>query len=436
MKVEMLTGHDATERVVNLVKGCDKLHIAVAWAGPNPVIDEILKSPNKWGRIVIGTHMYQTSPETLKELKNTGEVRYRSPSGPLFHPKIYIFESKQCITAVVGSHNLTGGAFRGKNIEVSVLYEGTDHDTVISDLKEFIQKFWKTSDEIDDAFLYAYAIQHKLNQKSLKQISSFIDIPQPNPASSPQHPLLLTWDAYVKSVKDDTYRTLAQRLAVLNRAARLFVEKQSLAKMTLDERRAIAATFAPNEATFEGLTWAWFGNMFGFGVLKNIINESPQALSDALDCIPPRGEVSETDYQDFVALFNNAFEGRSRKGGVPPASRLLSLKRPDVFIPINSGNGHDICAAFRTRYTTLSLDNYWERLIVKAMQSPWWQGSRPRMPEDGTIWDNRAALLDCIYYVPKNAAKDDEADGASMAPIICGVSPEFSAQPAYLSETN
>ena len=124
---------------------------------------------------MIGTHMYQTSPETLKELKDAGEVRYRSPRGPLFHPKIYIFESKQGITAVVGSHNLTGGAFRGNNIEVSVLYEGTGQDTVISDLKEFIQNFWQKSDKIDDAFLYAYAIQHKLNQKSLKQISSFID---------------------------------------------------------------------------------------------------------------------------------------------------------------------------------------------------------------------------------------------------------------------
>ena len=45
---------------------------------------------------------------------------------------------------------------------------------------------------------------------------------------------------------------------------------------------------------------------------------------------------------------------------------------------------------------------------------------------------NRAALLDCIYYVPKNAAKDDEADGDSMATHYLRSISEFSTQPAYL----
>lgn len=39
-----------------------------------------------------------------------------------------LFETSQGLAAVVGSHNLTGGAFGGKNIEVSVLLEGDADD--------------------------------------------------------------------------------------------------------------------------------------------------------------------------------------------------------------------------------------------------------------------------------------------------------------------
>lgn len=44
--------------------------------------------------------------------------------------------------------------------------------------------------------------------------------------------------------------------------------------------------------------------------------------------------------------------------------------------------------------------NYWEGVVVPMQNSPWWLHPRPREALDGRIWDNRAALMDSIYYDP------------------------------------
>ena len=62
------------------------------------------------------------------------------PDGRLFHPKVYLFETGSGMSAVVGSHNLTGGAFGGKNIEVSVLIEGGADEKVFADLQSFVMR--------------------------------------------------------------------------------------------------------------------------------------------------------------------------------------------------------------------------------------------------------------------------------------------------------
>ena len=63
------------------------------------------------------------------------------------------------------------------------------------------------------------------------------------------------------AVRDDENHDLEGRLSILERASRLFMEKDTLSEMKRDERRAIAGTFGKNEATFEDLPWAWFGTM-------------------------------------------------------------------------------------------------------------------------------------------------------------------------------
>ena len=116
--------------------------------------------------------------------------------------------------------------------------------------------------------------------------------------------------------------------------------------------------------------------------------------------IPLDGDVSEAQFDAFARHFDLAFVGKAHKGGVATASRLLAMKRPDVFVGLNDANRAGISQAFGTAPTTLKLNNYWERVIIPMQNSPWWLRPRPRAALTGRIWDNRAALIDSIYYNP------------------------------------
>ena len=137
--------------------------------------------------------------------------------------------------------------------------------------------------------------------------------------------------------------------------------------------------------------------MQGAGVFKNRVIENDPHLSAALDCIAPAGEVTEEDFQRFANLFQRAFADASRNGGIPTASRLLAMKRPDYFVCVDSKNVERLANNFGFARTTLGFETYWSKVVEPIMQARWWQTPRPRGRE-GRIWDGRAAMLDTLFY--------------------------------------
>lgn len=405
MKVSMLTAERATRSLRRLVRDCIRFDVAVAWAGFNTVVDAMLEMHPKLGKVVIGTHMYQTDPAVLRAFMPNKGARCLPPDGHLFHPKVYLFETPEGLAAMVGSHNLTGGAFGGKNIEVSVLLDGDADDEVFANLASFIKSSWDLASTIsEDEFLFAYEAQYRINKAKRSALDKFHRLKKPR-VGAKTSPMTLMWAKFVEGVKNDGHHNLDGRLAILERAATLFSEHASFAAMSQYERKAIAGTYGAKEPQLDNLEWPWFGTMFGQGDFKNLVNESPGLLSAALDHIPADGEVSEEQFNAFAHDFSLAFQGKAHEGGVATASRLLVMKRPDFFIGVNNANRQGICDAFGTAPTTLTLGNYWERVVIPMQNSPWWLHARPRGILAGRIWDNRAALLDSIYYDPSAKRK-------------------------------
>lgn len=400
MKVSMLSNGQATRTLIRLVRECIRFDVAVAWAGPNTAIDAMLEAHPKLGHVVIGTHMYQTDPTVLRKFMPHRGARCLPPDGRLFHPKVYLFEMTKGFATVVGSHNLTGGAFGGKNIEVSVLIEGRAEDAVFVDLTSFVKSSWDSAETIDeDAFLFAYETQYLINKAKRSTLDRFHRLVKPR-AGAKASPTAIPWARFIEQVKSDGHHNLEGRLAILEKASVLFKEHVSFAAMSPYERKAIAGTYGTKERQLDGLNWPWFGTMFGQGDFKNLVNESPELLSKALQHVPLDGDVSEAQFDTFVRHFDFAFKGKAHKGGIATASRLLAMKRPDVFVGLNNANRKGICDAFGTAPTTLNPGNYWGRVIVPMQNSPWWLHPRPRDMLAGRIWDNRAALMDSIYYDP------------------------------------
>lgn len=406
MEVSLLTEGQATRTVARLVRDCIRFNVAVAWAGTNAVVDAMLAAHSKLGMVVIGTHMYQTDPAVLRAFAPYKGARCLPPDGRLFHPKVYLFETPTGMSAVVGSHNLTGGAFGGKNIEVSVLVEGQASDEVLSGLVSFVQASWGSAEAIDeDNFLFPYETQYRLNKDRRSALDKFHRLKKPH-AGAKTSPLALSWAKFVEGVKSDGYHNLDGRLAILERASALFSENATFAAMSPHERKAIAGTYGSKEPRLDDLEWPWFGTMFGQGDFKSLVVKSPAQLSEALDHIPAEGDVSEEQFNAFAMSFDRAFQGKSHRGGVPTATRLLAMKRPDFFVGMTEANRNGICAAFGSAPTTLNLSNYWSRVVIPLQSSPWWLAPRPRGALTGRIWDNRAALLDSIYYEPSTKKKE------------------------------
>ncbi len=142
-----------------------------------------------------------------------------------------------------------------------------------------------------------------------------------------------------------------------------------------------------------------FGSMGGAGTFASLVRQRNPELAAALDAIPRRGSVTEAQFDAYAEAFTAAFANERRTARLAPATRLLAMKRPDIFVGVNGENSTGLAEALSTKPTTMSLDNYWARVIVPIRQAPWYTAPRPNGC-DMELWDARAAMLDAIYYAP------------------------------------
>ena len=196
----------------------------------------------------------------------------------------------------------------------------------------------------------------------------------------------------------DMHHTLSGRLDVLNAARGLFVKYGTFAKMPIQNRQGVAG-FRDDEAVH----WDWFGSMRGAGVFKNLVNNSPVALSEALDQVPLDGQVTRDDYVEFVNRYVRAFpmqNGRRTWHGLATATRLLAMKRPDYFVCLDGANRKHLLAGFGVGVARQDYNGYWDEIVERLKLATWWNARRPSDAIAGQVWDGRAAMLDAIYYTP------------------------------------
>jgi hypothetical protein len=184
----------------------------------------------------------------------------------------------------------------------------------------------------------------------------------------------------------------------------MFARVSSFSELSTLEWKAIAGVIGERQQIEGGLgghEWTWFGSMKGMGDFANRVSEKDRALSNAVDAIPRSGNITKFQYEVFCEHFIRAFENSTRKGGVPTASRLLAMKRPDMFVCISKPNKQGISNDLAFSASTLNLENYWERVVEPIGRSPWFNEERPVSGQLADLWDGRVAMLDAIYYEPE-----------------------------------
>ena len=403
MDVRFLSRAQTQATLVALIEGCDSMQWAVAWATENVVFEAAMKSGSKFEHFVVGTHMFQTQPEVLERAAALEAAAVVLPTGDLFHPKVYLFRNGRRIRCVVGSPNLTSAAM-SRNIEASVLLDGTSDDAALVEFSRFVAGAWKDAEHITQEFLYRYRHQYAAKAAARGDLTKFADVRQPSKPNTKRAPHDMTWADYLVQVRCSTHPSahlFKERLEVLAKARSLFATGIPYAKWSEDDRKLVAGTLGRKKSQRPGVDYGLFGSMGASGTFANLVIEAPKGLSAALDYIPLMGTVTQSDYDHYCDAFIAAFDQDGRVGGLPTATRLLAMKRPDAFVCIDSANRKDLCENFGVSPSTTKLENYWQRIIEPMHGDAWWRHPQPSNAADAEIWLGRAALLDAIYYTPR-----------------------------------
>lgn len=399
MNIQHLERAGIVSTLKRLMKDFDEYYWAVAWGTNNQFSSGLVLNSNKIKRLVFGTHFYGTDPLLLKRFLNVASVRIMpNDCAGTFHPKVYLFIKGVKAAAIVGSANFTNGAMTMNN-EAAILIEGASTDESIKSIKTMIEDSWNSGCLLDKDFLDDYQLSYITKKKHLEALESKRSFKKPKEDAANKELRSWDWDKFADMARKDPYHSFEQRLKLLQVARTMFSRVNAFSDLECNERQAIAGFLSkkvklPSDCDID---WGWFCSMKAAGDYKNIVNNNNKYLSEALDYIPLSGEIRKEQFNRYKALFNKAFKGKTRKGGVTAASRLLTIKRPDTFICVSSRNKRGLGKDLGFAPTTLTFDKYWDEVIIPITESIWWQTDRPK-GQDGLLWDMRSAMLDSIYY--------------------------------------
>ncbi len=401
MQAKLLTGAAIGNAIERYMAEYNEYHWAVAWATSTWLSSALFENKGKIQSVTFGIDFAQTAPEVIEQFISVSGVFVASEfSKGTYHPKVYGFRSGDKAAVIVGSANFTNGALT-KNLEACISLVGSIHDEPIADVFAFIEVAQKYGRPITKEFAAWYRVGHNriarlakaprnplanLNQLAINGFTSGIT--------------QLNWDEYVIRVKKNGFHDIQKSLKLLMTCQQWFASVPSFANLRTAERKAIAGILGEyqKEKGILDQEWGWFGSMTGSGYFANLIDTNSRSISKALDAIPNAGPVSVDDYDRFCDSFLKAFAGLDRKGGVPTASRLLAMKRPDTFLCVCKPNIAQASKDMGFSKSTLDLSNYWDRVVEVIRACEWYNVSKPAT--NGRLWEFRAAMLDAIYYQP------------------------------------
>lgn len=376
------------------IKEHERLSFAVAWATRTKVYDTLLARRDAIESGVIGTHFYQTEPQVLDDFVDDGKVRFvLQPSG-VFHPKIFLFRSGRRFDAFVGSANLTHGAM-SRNSE-AVMHIDQDDDgarSVRDELAEAIRTYRGMGRKVrlEDAEVYR-AAHERMRLIRQRLDGTYGSARSTSPLES--EVMRMSWKKYVAKIREAGDDHLRNRIALLKDVRTHFERTPRFEDMDVDVRAMIAGL--PNRRTENQ---GYFGSMRGDGYFHNAVRETPAGISAALDCIPLEGPVARQHYERFVELFAPAVAGERQRPGV--ASRLLAMKRPDLFVCISKRNRTALARDFSITASRIDFDLYWSAVAERIRDARWWSQPRPNSGRERDIWHGRAAMLDAVFYEQK-----------------------------------
>ncbi|TGE75889.1 hypothetical protein C7Y70_20320 [Pseudoalteromonas sp. KS88] len=197
---------------------------------------------------------------------------------------------------------------------------------------------------------------------------------------------------------------LDEQLRLTNYLANL--REQPLKEMIPEDLLAFSgkhmASLDPSTYNFDV---EWFASTKSAKGFHQMLADLPGLFDDALSCIPLEGEVSEEHYQQFVVSYLLAFNGSDEKPTLAPATRLLAMRRPDVFTPINNTRLDALCAALGiTKLNNRDFERYWQDIVQTIHAMSWFKMAAGNNELEQQLLSIKALLPCFFYYADKSTA--------------------------------
>lgn len=377
-----------SKRFLECIKHYKTFSCCVAWAGNPKDIDALgylLQHTEKIGKLVVGLHFYQTSPDFIRKFMQLKDVRFVMRTDGVFHPKIYLFKNTKndwCVLS--GSSNFTSGGFN-VNEEVNVLFDHSDDNDgqLLSKIEKYINSQYLKACKMTEADYENYCRSYKYQKSHRNSLETVIKIKKSIFADAALS--LLTWEEYAAELFIN--ETIDTRLMILRKAHKLFVEYPKFYTMPVEDRKRIAGTIG----RVKDPAWEFFGTS-GNGIYRHLIIKDGEAIANALDKIPLTGKVTKKMLADYCSPFYDIWDDPTAS-----ATRLLSMKRPDLFLCFNEKNRKLFSKRTHIPASELTLRNYWDIINDGIMQSVWYKEAHEATYGTDLV-PFKVALLDTLFY--------------------------------------
>lgn len=377
-----------------LIRQYDNFYWVTAWAGvKSNHYEELKKHENKIKKIIVGIHFFQTHPDFIERFIKCRNLQFIHQPQGTFHPKLYLFyNSDSDWEIIMGSSNFTKEAFKN-NTEANTLITSKDNSSTefLQEAFKLIESSWNVSKPFSFPSFLRYKRTWENHRSKIRSLSGLYfdeaDIKMP----SYDIPIInMTWKEFITKIKKEDAHELNRRLKVIEIAKELFRTVEHFKDLNPEQR-----TFIAGSPTKFADDWAYFGSMKGRGDFVHEIKENNINISNALDQIPLIGNITRTHYDNFIKHFAKVFP----ENYIGVGSRLLAMKRPDVFYCLTSKNQKKFCKEFNLVRSHINYNSYWYQVIEKIYDSEWWLNQPVLVSkQEIKIRDSRAAFLDALYY--------------------------------------
>lgn len=396
----MINSNNLKKIFIGLLNRYEYLSFATAWASSaHSSFKELVLSESKIKTSTIGLHFYQTDPAVLEKFHQNENIKFVLQPNGVFHPKLYLFwNSYKDWSVLIGSANFTKNAFSGNNIENMILLSSANSKNVLfKEVKLFLESCFNHEDAkvIDSTYISKYRNLYFSKAKNLEKLSNIYSGQAMKKSPLDVDILTYSWAQYFNKIKQDQYHGFNDRLEMLEIIQSFFHKKESLQNMELIER-----TYIGGLLNVQYSNSGWFGSMKGNGVFYHEINMNNSIISDALDIIPLTGYVDKKCFLEYIRVFSSVKSFRNNPLG--SLTRLIAMKRPDLFFCINMKNnrlGKDLGIK---NLNEVDAVRYWDEFLQRLYDTDWFN-NRPDTKNRTELlaWKYRMALIDCIYYEAK-----------------------------------